>query len=61
MNHKHFCPDCLEETKWWEHDRLEGCIIEDCKQYPCIEHIMNHIIILSLTPEEAKRVYEEGL
>lgn len=59
--HKHFCPDCPEDIKWWEHDRSDGCILEEGHKYPCLKHIRNHVIFLSDTPEGAEELYNKGL
>lgn len=47
-NHKHFCPDCPEESKWWEHDRSLRCILEDGARYPCVPHIGRHVVFVEI-------------
>ena len=59
--HIHFCPDCSLRSRWRFCEYRLSCLLHSFGKYPCIKHIMNHVIFAGSTPDVAKELYEQGL
>ena len=51
--HLHFCADCRGFRAWRWCEYRESCVLPITKMYPCLTHMLKHVIFVHSTPEAA--------